>query len=305
LGGKRYRGDLAFDGSDSGIVVVNRLRMDDYLRGVVPLELGRTRSMAELAAVEAQAVAARSYAVVRIRDGIGRPWDVLATVTDQVYGGVDAETDVASRAIENTAGLVLRYGGRVVSAPFHSTCGGRTAGAPELWRSGAEPYLQSVSDRIPGTDRYYCDAAPRFRWTQALDGSTLDAAVARYLGAYAKLPAGGPGRVRAVVVTSRTESGRVGTLAITTTRGTWSLRGNEIRAVLRRPGGEMLASTYFTLDATAGAGGGVERLTIRGSGYGHGVGMCQWGAIGRARAGQDFRTILGSYFPGTTVGRAE
>jgi len=74
-----------------------------------------------------------------------------------------------------------------------------------------------------------------------------------------------------------------------------------VRFILRTPSGSLLNSTYFTADATTGSSG-VERLVIRGNGYGHGIGMCQWGAIGRARAGQDYRTILTTYYTGTTVG---
>ena len=80
------------------------------------------------------------------------------------------------------------------------------------------------------------------------------------------------------------------------------LRGNDIRYVLRAPGGEILNSTNFTVESVPGRDGSIALLTLRGTGYGHGVGMCQWGAIGRARAGQDFRTILGTYYPGTTIG---
>jgi stage II sporulation protein D len=91
---------------------------------------------------------------------------------------------------------------------------------------------------------------------------------------------------------------------IDTERGTYRVRGNDIRYVFRSPGGELLNSTYFSPDVLASPDGRVARLVIRGLGYGHGVGMCQWGAIGRARAGQDFRTILRTYYPGTTVARA-
>jgi stage II sporulation protein D len=303
--GKRFRGDLVLVPSDSGVAVVNHTRMDDYLKGVVPLEIGRTRTEAERAAVEAQAVAARSYAFTRVGRGTSRPWDLRGSVLDQVYGGVDAETPVASRAVEATAGLVIRYGGRAVDAPYSASCGGSTAAGSEVWRAGDQPYLQRVSDRIPGTaERYWCDAAPRFRWTTTFDRTSLNAAVSRYLRTYASVPPGGPGTVRAVTVTSRTPSGRVGTLELRTDRGSYSLRGNEIRFVLRSAGGEILNSTYFSHDAQTGADGVVQTLTLRGNGNGHGVGMCQWGAIGRARAGQDFRTILQAYYRGTTVGMA-
>jgi stage II sporulation protein D len=279
--------------------------MDDYLRGVVPLEIGTTDER-DMAAVEAQAVTARSYAYVHVgASSPARPYDVTASVRDQLYGGVSAETHVSNTAIDATRGLVLQYAGRVVNAPYHSACGGSTAGAEEIWRTAEEPYLQSVSDRIPGTDRYYCDIAPRFRWTRTLDGATLREALVKYLGNYTAVPGPYPGTPRDVMVDTRTASGRVGTLKIATDRGNYVLRGNDVRYVLRAPGGEILNSTNFTVETSAASDGSLARLVLRGTGYGHGVGMCQWGAIGRARAGQDFRTILRTYYPGTTVAAIE
>jgi stage II sporulation protein D len=303
--GKHYRGELLFIPGDTGVVVVNRVRMDDYLRGVVPLEIG-TRDPRDSAAVEAQAVTARSYAYVHAGgSSASRPYDVTASVADQLYGGADVETAVSNAAVNATRGLVLQYAGRVVNAPYHSSCGGSTAAADEIWRTSTEPYLQRVSDQIPGTDRYYCDIAPRFRWTRTLDGETLRAALVRYLGSYTRTPGGYPGNPLDVEVDTRTPSGRVGTLKIATDRGNYVLRGNDIRYVLRAPGGEILNSTSFTVESTPGRDGSIAKLTLRGTGYGHGVGMCQWGAIGRARAGEDFRSILRTYYPGTTVAALE
>lgn len=305
VGGKPYRGALEWVPTDSGILTVNVLPMEDYLRGVVPLELG-DRPPAERAAVEAQAVAARSYTVTRIlssRAGKGRSldFDLIASVGDQVYGGRDAERPVADEAVRLTSGLVLLYAGKVVTAPFYSTCGGESAAAEEVWRSDGEPHLKRVSDRIPGSDRYFCDIAPRFAWTRALSGTELDGVVQRYLGAYQSLPSGGPGSVRDLRVESRTPSGRVANLVIQTQHGTFRVRGNDARSVLRSSGGELLNSAYFSV-TTESSAGRLTRAVIRGNGYGHGVGMCQWGAIGRARAGQDVRAILRTYFPGTTIG---
>ena len=305
LNGKHYRGELLFLPGDSGITIVNRVRMDDYLRGVVPLEIG-TRELRDSAAVQAQAVTARSYAYVHVGASSGqRPYDVTASVNDQLYGGADVETPVSNAAVSATRGLVLQYAGRVVNAPYHSACGGSTAAADEIWRTSTEPYLQRVSDQIPGTDRFYCDIAPRFRWTRTLDGATLREALVRYLGTYTRTPGGYPGTPRDVQVDTRTPSGRVGTLKIATDRGNYVLRGNDIRYVLRAPGGEILNSTAFSVETADARDGSIARLTLRGTGYGHGVGMCQWGAIGRARAGQDFLTILRTYYPGTTVAAIE
>jgi stage II sporulation protein D len=296
--GRHWRGELLVSSGGEGLMVVNRLRMDDYVRGVVPLEIG-TSSPGDAAAVEAQAVTARSYAATRLGDS-RRVYDMTATVQDQVYGGADAETAVGNASVDATRGLVLLYGGVVVNAPYHANCGGSTAAPQDSWRAAAEPYLQRVSDQIPGTNRYYCDQAPRFRWTRTFGADELRGAVARYVRA---LPGGaaGVGAVTNVAVTAVTPAGRVGTLAVDTDRGRWSLRGNEIRAALRSPAGELLYSTYFSVDVVPGRGG-VQQLLLKGGGNGHGVGMCQSGAIGRARAGQDFRTILRTYYPGTTVG---
>jgi stage II sporulation protein D len=297
--------------------------MEEYLRGVVPLELN-TFGVGDRAAVEAQAVAARSYAYSRMPEYLPRevairqalrPFDMRATVSDQVYGGMDAEHPASDLAARTTHGLVLRFAGAVVSAPYHSTCGGETAEPQELWQGPAEAYLRRVSDRIPGREgRYYCDIAPRFRWTREYERLTLESVLSRYLRQYARPAAangtrsgsaGAVGAVRSLAVERRTPSGRVAELAVTTDAGRFLLRGNDIRFALRSAGGEILASTYFSVDAATAGDGRVTHVTIRGNGNGHGVGMCQWGAVGRARAGHDFRAILRAYFPGTTIEPAE
>jgi stage II sporulation protein D len=201
--GRRYRGAVALYSGDSGLVVVNQVGVEEYLRGVVPMEIGK-RSPDEHAAVEAQAIAARSYAYVHSGGSLTRAFDMLASTQDQVYGGADAETSVGDAAVAATHGLVLTYAGRVVNAPYHSTCGGTTAAVSEVWqRTSDEPYLVPVSDRIPGTDRYYCDASPRFRWIRSFDRAALASALDRYLHTYVAVPGGRVGRARAACGRSR------------------------------------------------------------------------------------------------------
>jgi stage II sporulation protein D len=297
--GHSYRGEVAIIASGEGMIVVNRVAMDDYLKGVVPQEIG-TSAVADAAAVEAQAVTARSYAVAHLSGG-GKFYDMRATVVDQVYGGSGVETAVGNTAVESTNGLVLLYDGHVVNAPYHSTCGGSTAEPQDSWKTSPEPYLQRVSDQIPGTTRFYCDGAPKFRWTRTYAREALRENIARYMRGLSGGSRGTVTTVRNVQVTDVTPAGRVAVLSVDTDRGSLALRGNEIRSALRLPSGELLYSTYFSVDAAMGRDG-VETLTLRGGGNGHGVGMCQAGAIGRSRAGQDFRTILRTYYPGTTVG---
>jgi stage II sporulation protein D (peptidoglycan lytic transglycosylase) len=298
--GKRYRGELVISATDSGLLVVNRLPMDDYLRGVVPLEIP-IRGPAEFAGVQAQAVAARTYAYQNLKDT--RNFDMYATVQDQVYGGVDAEKPQADTAIMTTADVVVLFGGQPINTPYHSTCGGSTAAVSEVWYTQPDqPYLRPVSDKIPGTDHFYCDISPRFSWTQSFDGPSLRAVMEKYLAAYTNAPKTGVGRIIDIREQGRTPSGRVAALEIQADSGTYKLRANDIRFVLRDPKGTTLNSTFFSFTRETNDGE-VSGLIINGRGYGHGIGMCQFGALGRARAGQNYRTILETYYPGTTIGR--
>ena len=299
--GRRYRGELMARSTAQGLSVINRVRIDDYLAGVVPLEMGG-RAQSELAAVQAQAISARSYAYTHVGAENQRGFDVTSGTSDQVYGGVDAETPLTTQAVESTRGLVLKYAGRVVDAPYSAVCGGETALPSDVWRTGDEPYLKRVSDKVPGTNRYYCDIAPRFHWTRTFDEAELTNLVTKYLSSYVPVSGGDPGYPKAVVVGSRTPGNRAASLAVTTSRGEYTLRGNDIRYVLRGPGDEILPSTYFSVDSSLQRDGHLSRLILRGGGNGHGVGMCQWGAIGRARAGQSYKSILAAYYPGTSVG---
>lgn len=301
--GKRYRGEIHVIPTDTGMLIINRLGVESYLRGVVPLEIGNRRA-GEEAAVQAQAVAARTYSYVHMAEAGRRAFDMYSTVQDQVYGGADAEKSMADDAITATRDMVLRYAGRVINTPYHSTCGGSTASVEEVWwREPSQPYLRPVSDRIPGSNGYYCDPSPRFRWTTVFQRAELKATVEKYLAQYSTgVPSGSIGSITGVRVEGRTPSDRVSAVTFQTSRGNYLVRGNDVRFVLRSPSGTILNSTYFTAEVTPGPNGEVGTLTVKGGGYGHGIGMCQWGAIGRARAGQDYKTILTTYYPGTTVG---
>lgn len=303
-----YRGDLRVSATDSGLLVVNRLPVEAYLQGVVPLEIG-TRSPGDRAAMEAQAIAARSYTYVRVPAGTASGavpasgWHLIAGVTNQVYGGVNAEVPVVSAAVAVTAGQVVLRGGVPVDAPYSAACGGRSAVPAEAWSGAATAdHLGVDDDTNPATGRPYCDLTPRNHWTATFDQAMLADAVRRTLVARGAGIAGGGLSVRAVEIGAHGPSGRVQTLRVETSKGTVELRASEIRPALRDARGAILSSTYFSVERQARRRGQVTELTLRGAGNGHGVGLCQWGAIGRARAGQDALTILRHYYPGTTIG---
>jgi stage II sporulation protein D len=165
----------------------------------------------------------------------------------------------------------------------------------------ARPYLRPVSDDRGG-GHHYCDISPRFRWREEWDASKLRAILSRTLPAVTALSGDGMQRITDVTVSRSTRSGRVAELRIVFERGDIRIPGPDVRTVLRPDADRLLSSAAFQLTVTKD-NGAVTRLVAAGAGSGHAVGMCQWGAIGRARAGQDYRAILTTYFPGTKIER--
>ncbi|HEV8263970.1 MAG TPA: SpoIID/LytB domain-containing protein [Gemmatimonadales bacterium] len=301
--GRRYRGRIHVIASRAGMTLVNRVGIEGYVAGVVGPEIGARRPNEE-AAVLAQAVVSRSFALRNRGRWESLGFDAYADVRDQVYVGVAAETPQVWAAVRRTAGQVLRYRGEIIDAYFHSTCGFSTAGVEEAFGTArGRPYLRPVSDATGrGGDHYYCDISPRFRWREEWDGPKLRAILSRTLPTV--MPLGGDGLqpITGVEVSRLTRSGRVGELRIVFARGDVRIPATNVRTVLRPDADRMLSSTAFQVTVTKD-GGQVSRLVAAGAGAGHGVGMCQWGAVGRARAGQDYRRILSTYFPGTTLDR--
>ncbi len=295
-----YRGVVDVYPGERGLTVVNELPVEQYLFGVVNAEMGR-RSAAEQAALEAQAIVARTYAL-RNRGKFGaQGFDLRAGVADQAYGGVASETVAGRAAVRETGGMVLTYRGDLVAPFYHSTCGSSTAAAAEAFRSvTSRPYLRPVSDR--SRDGYYCDISPRFRWSVEWDGETLARILRRTVPAAVGIDEGKVDVVYAVRVHRRGPSGRATELRLEVGSGEIPVFGPDIRAVLETPDGRPLGSTVVETEVDMAAGA-VSRLTVRGRGWGHGVGMCQWGAVGRARAGQSATTILTTYFPGVRLER--
>ncbi len=297
---RSYRGQLDVLRDGTGITLVNRLPLEEYLQGVVSAEMGR-RSLAEREALRAQAIVSRTYALRNMGRRRAQGFDLFASVSDQVYGGLPAETPEGSEAISATRGLVLTYAGAPIDAFFFSTCGGRTATGTEAFRAADRPYLRSVSDVAPdGTA--YCSISPRYRWREVWTGEALRATLRQTLPAATGTPAARVSQVNDVRIVYRTYSGRVGQLGIELRESEVKVDGPAIRTVLRSPAGQMLRSNAFDLTVTT-ANHQVTRLVADGGGAGHGVGFCQWGAVGRSRAGQDVRRILDAYYPGVTLER--
>ena len=299
VGAVSYRGSLIVQLSrNAKLQFINYLDVESYLRGVVPLEIGRNRSAQESEALKAQAVAARTYTYKRIFQKMGEPYDLVTTVADQVYNGVNAEAATCDDAIARTRDRILVYGDSLVMAYYHSTCGGITANVENVWESRPPtPYLVSIPD-LDKDGTAYCAISPVFTWETVWKPSHLMPVVTKFsktaLGRDKEIS----GSLRSVKVTSRFADGRIKECCFETSHGTDCVFGDKIRFVLRRSdaGNPILRSSKFEIVEQS-----AKKIVLRGKGFGHGIGMCQMGAIGRARAGQSHETILKAYYSGVSI----
>jgi stage II sporulation protein D len=301
VGDRDYRGDLILRTAGAGrLTAVNTLELEQYLLGVVPFEIGRLKS-SEIEAVKAQAVAARTYAIGNqgSREALG--FDFFATVADQVYGGTSGEDSVASRAVRETRGEIITHAGQPIIAYYSSTCGGHTADANESWPWRApQPYLRGRQD-TDANGEAYCKTSNRFRWSVSWSGDSLRTVLQQTLGQRFRNPAFRIARVDDVRVTGTSRSGRAEAVEITADGTVHRVPADSIRWVLRPTVAGSLNSSFIQDMKATQKNGEVTRLEVHGGGWGHGVGMCQVGAIGRARAGQSYRQIVDAYYSDTEL----
>lgn len=302
IAGKPYRGTALLQIDRGKLSAINVLDIEQYLLGVVPYEIGRLNPNL-IEAVKAQAVAARTYAVGNLSSRVGRPFDFYATVADQVYGGKAGEDSVTNRAVRETRGEILTHAGRPIIAYYSSTCGGQTASVPEVWPWRVpQPYLRSVSDRKRSGSGAYCDTSNRYRWDVAWTGDSLrnilNVTLSRRLNRRIEIQ-----RLEQLEITGKTRSGRAEALRIQYDGQTEIVRADSIRWVLHPDLNRSLNSSYLLDFKVAMNDGEVARVEVHGAGWGHGIGMCQVGAIGRARDGQNYRDILTAYYSDVKIDR--
>lgn len=301
VGGRPYRGELLVFARDSQLFVVNVIDLESYLLGVVPLEIG-SQNDARFEAVKAQAVAARSYTLSMLgrwkRDG----FDLKDTVEDQAYGGRDVETARCTRAVEETRGVVATYDDKPILAYYSSTSGGHTAGASEVWERSDRPYLTGVRDKTSRVKHSFCDISPFYTWEEVWSITDFERLLDSNLAAHA--PEWSRAKYGAFVdmqIRSRSESKRVSSLELQFQHGVVTLHGDEIRWAIRRPDGGGLRSTLLERVGVRRSGGRPVEVKVLGRGYGHGVGLCQYGAMGMSQEGYDYTQILRFYYRGAEL----
>lgn len=271
--GRRYDGTLALVVSGRNVLVVNRVPLETYVAGVIAAEMGMHFPEE---ALKAQAVACRTYAVWRMRARRRSAYDVGVTQATQVYRGASAAQERARRLVAATRGLILAHEAQVLDALYSSTCGGATRSASEAFGDPAPPPLSGVPCG-------HCNDAPRFKWTVAVPNRSL----ARALGL--------PGTPTAYTDPTFFRSGRLKSVTIRIGSTSRVVSG----ARLRRALGSRIHSPWITDLSLNGS-----TLSVSGRGFGHGVGLCQYGARGLARRQRDARQILAWYYPGAETARA-
>jgi stage II sporulation protein D len=260
-------------------VLVNDLPIEDYLRAVVPIELN-PRRFRQIEAIKAQAVAARTYAVSHLNTYARRGFDVFADHRSQAYGGRRVEEPGSDRAVEETRGILAVYKKEPILALYSSTCGGRTEGYRFLFRQGEFPYLKGGME-CPDED------SPFHSWEVSIPASRVESS----LGAGGKI-----GALRNVKITGTTPAGRALEMVIQGREGERRLQGYEIRSVLG------LRSNYIVkLSVSRDSRRNIREIKLKGKGWGHGVGMCQYGAVGLAAKGYSYERILKRYYQGVDL----
>jgi stage II sporulation protein D len=289
---RAYRGyfKIVYKESPKGILLVNVVDIEDYVKGVLPGEIG-DRTAEEYEAVKAQAVAARTYAVWKLTDqeSSGK---LAPTIADQLYTGVDSEKDLLSKGVDETQGEIIAYKGRPISAYYHAVCGGRTSPIEKVWPEKHHiAYLESVDDRD------YCAWAKSYSWAESFTLSHLQETLEKYFVDKGICKEGAFGPIQDIDFAVDKETGRMKSIQVKTPTSVYKELADRIRWALGRPSapGAILPSTKFRVEKMMN-GGKFDGLKIMGVGNGHGVGMCQCGAIGQSRLGHKYGDILKYYY---------
>ncbi len=268
--GRKYQGGIFLYPQNEEVLVINVIPIENYIEGVLPTEISPSWP---IEALKAQAVAARTYAFLKVLENREKPYHITSSPKHQAYGGTTLVNYKVKKAVEETRGEILTYHGKPAKTFYHSCSGGKTANAYYVWGMKL-PYLISVSSP--------CEGAPYNFWKLKIKGKEV-----------ARLVNGGE-RLKAFRILSRSPSGRAYRVKIITDKGSTTLTGEKLRLLL---GPNRLKSTLFKVRFDG------ENLYFVGKGWGHGVGLCQWGARNLALRGWNYKKILYHYFPGTKISK--
>lgn len=267
---KTYRGMLEVRFEEGKLMVINILPIEEYLYSVVPAEVPKDWPRE---AIYAQIVTSRTYAYYKCVYNVKKPYDVVPSVLDQVYRGFEREDPQCNDLVNSSRGWILWFGDNVAMTPFHSCCGGSTEWSANVWSTDL---LYLVSVKCP-----YCKNSKNFTWTAVVPADKISAAL-------------GLSKLDNLSVQENFPSGRVKTLLVQSGENITRISGCEFRMKI---GADAVKSTLFEVKKEG------DNFIFDGHGWGHGVGMCQEGAMEMANQGKKCRAILQFYYPGTELRR--
>ncbi|MDZ8055534.1 MAG: SpoIID/LytB domain-containing protein [Aulosira sp. ZfuVER01] len=268
IGDRWYRGRTLVVPTDKGLTAVNWVDTEEYLYSVIG---GEMDAQWPQEALKAQAIAARTYALYERERQRSNPIYDLGDSPDrwQIYKGVSSESPTTYAAVDATAGQVLTYNNKIILSVFHACSGGHTENVEDVWGS-KEPYLRAVQD--------YDQNVKECNWVKTFSPAEISSRIS------------GVGNVTDIIPEARSPFQSVKVLKIIGDRGTKELQGEDVRTTLR------LKSTRFNV--SKGADGS---FVLQGLGYGHAIGMSQWGAYNLAQRGANYLQILGHYYQGVAL----
>ncbi|MDY6938327.1 MAG: SpoIID/LytB domain-containing protein [Cyanobacteriota bacterium] len=265
IGDRWYRGRTRLVLADNKLTAVNHVNLEDYLYSVLGAEMSPSWAGE---ALKAQAVAARSYALYQRKHHRTDTYDVGDDTFWQVYVGTEKEDPNTIAAVEATRGEILSHDGQVIEAVFHASSGGHTEDVEQVWQE-PKPYLRGVPD--------YDRNAPVYQWNETFSIGELSNRIS------------GVGTIARMLLEETTPHGRIISMMAVGDGGTRTIDGEDVRRALN------LRSTLFTVAENG------DSFSISGRGFGHGVGLSQWGAKAMAEQGYNYRQILGHYYTNTNL----
>jgi stage II sporulation protein D len=269
-----HQGYLTITKSNNKINIINVLPMEDYIKGVLPMEASANWS---IEALKSQAVISRTYAIANLNRHSAQGFDVCSTVHCQVYGGTSVEADSCSKAVLETQCKILSYDGKFAHTVFHANCGGHTEDPKYIWNcKDTPPYLKGVKCN-------YCATAPYAKWEKTLSENFIRR----------QLSNNNIGKIKSIEIKGRTSAGAAKKLKIKHSKGEITLNAYQFRLAVDA---WQIKSHGFDFIKRDG-----DKFYFKGRGWGHKAGLCQWGAKSMAEKGKTYKEILAYFYPGTII----
>ena len=268
IGDRWFRGRILVVPTANGLTAVNRVDLEEYLYSVIGGEMDTSWPPE---ALKAQAIAARTYALYERERQRRNPVYDLGDSPDrwQIYKGISSEAPKTYAAVDTTAGKVLTYKNQIILSVFHACSGGHTENVEDVW-SSKEPYLRAVPD--------FDQNIKECNWIKTFTPGEISARIS------------GVGNVKDMIIETLSQFKSVKSLKIVGDKGTKILKGEEVRTALR------IKSTRFTVNKDTNG-----NFILQGLGFGHALGMSQWGAYELSKRGANHLQILGYYYQGVAL----